>query len=571
MKLNFTTETYAVRSVTALGDGSARAVAAETMNPIRQADRYLTDIIETVVGLDTGQDRTEWDLACGEPKFTSLSCQGAGAEACFGSRLTDVDDFPEKAGPSTVFGAHTDFLVPSINSMDQFNYPSEMSCWGKITNNRWMKNFRYVFNSNIKTISRSLLIAIMGGWTVPGWALATEAQLNSVPPASGGLDLRSVIDRAVETHPSIAAAEANARAAGADVRAAKWQRFPSFSVEGLLLNQNSNSVQPQAVVDQPIWTGGRITSTIGRASARANAALAGYDEAALAIAVSTAQTFFDVHRLRERIAILALSLDQHSRMVVTMERRHAQEVSPLSDLELARSRALQIEQQLYQARAQEGAALNRLRQLVGDPIFVIGPLPVRPSIWLDFVDEPTVAKAFDFSPTLKRLRYEAESAAAEAKISRASIMPQLSGQYSYSETFGHRIGLVLRAQSDGGLSRFAAANAAAERVQASELQISAGQLQLRDQLFVLLRDYDAATSRLDGSLAASGSAKRVMESYMRQFTSGRRTWLDVMNAVRETNSAEIDAVEALISAQSAFTRILLLTGQWAPEASKVKQ
>ena len=116
-----------------------------------------------------------------------------------------------------------------------------------------------------------------------------------------------------------------------------------------------------------------------------------------------------------------------------------------------------------------------------------------------------------------------------------------------------------------------AANAAAERVQASELQISAGQLQLRDQLFALLREYDAATSRLDGSLAASGSAKRVMESYMRQFTSGRRTWLDVMNAVRETNSAEIDAVEARISAQSALTRLLLLTGQWAPEASERKQ
>ena len=571
MKLDFKTETYAVQSVTALGVGYARAVEAPAKNEICQADRYLTDIIETGTGLDVGDDWTERSLAGCETKSTSLSCRGVSVVAGFGSSDAVDDSFSGESDPSSVFSARTDFLVPSTNFLNQLNNPWEMSGRGLADNIGLITNPLCIINGKLNLVYRSLLIAMIGGWTLPGWALTAEAQLNSVSPANGGLDLRSAIDRAVETHPSIAAAEANARAAGADVQAAKWQRFPSFSVEGLLLNQNSNSVQAQAVVDQPLWTGGRITSTIGRAAARASAARSGYDEAALAIAVSTAQTFFDVHRLRERIAILVLSLDQHSRMVVTMERRYAQEVSPLSDLELARSRALQIEQQLYQARAQEGAALNRLRQLVGDPFFVIGPLPVRPSIWPGFVDEPTVAKAFDFSPTLKRLRSEAESSAAEAKISRASILPQLSGQYSYSDTFGHRVGLVLRAQSDGGLSRFSAANAAAERVQASELQISAGQLQLRDQLFALLREYDAATSRLDGSLAASESAKRVMESYMRQFTSGRRTWLDVMNAVRETNSAEIDAVEARISAQSALTRLLLLTGQWAPEASERKQ
>ncbi len=55
-----------------------------------------------------------------------------------------------------------------------------------------------------------------------------------------------------------------------------------------------------------------------------------------------------------------------------------------------------------------------------------------------------------------------------------------------------------------------------------------------------------------------------MESYMRQFTSGRRTWLDVMNAVREANTAEIDVIEARMSAQSSLSRIMLLSGQWAP-------
>lgn len=398
--------------------------------------------------------------------------------------------------------------------------------------------------------------------------LAEESETAEQAPEGEGAALSALIERAVETHPSIAAAASSARAAGADVRAARWQRFPSFSVEGLLLNQTGNSVQAQAVIDQPLWTGGRISGSINRANARESSALAAYDEAVLTIALSTAQAFFEVHRWRERGHVLSQSLEQHNRMVATMERRYSQEVSPLSDLELARSRALQIEQQLYQARAQEGSASSRLRELVGDPFLSIGTLPSTPQAWPSFADEDITAQVLAYSPALKRLRFDAQATDAEARIARASILPQLSGQYSYSDNFGHRVGLVLKAQSDGGFSRFAAAEAAGERVRASELQIAAGERQLRDQLIALLRDYESATARLAGSQAASGSAQRVMESYMRQFTSGRRTWLDVMNAVREATSAETDVIEARISAQSSLTRILLLSGQWAPLPSQ---
>lgn len=402
-----------------------------------------------------------------------------------------------------------------------------------------------------------------------GPATASQIPAPDLQAVSESASLRAAIDRAVETHPSIAAAKAQARAAGAEVRAAKWQKFPTFSVEGLLLDQRVGSAQAQAVVDQPLWTGGRISGAIGRARARQDAASAAFDEAVLTIALSTAQAFFEVHRWHERLAILSLSLEQHRRMVETMERRYAQEVSPLSDLELARSRALQIEQQIYQARSQEAAASSRLRELVGDPFYVAGALPSAPRDWPQFDDGAITAQALGYSPQLKRLRFEAEAAGAEARIARASVLPQLSGQYSYNDASGHRVGLVLKAQSDGGLSRFAAAEAARSREEASELQAVAAERQLRDQLFALLRDYESATSRLRGSAAASVSAQRVMGSYMRQFTSGRRTWLDVMNAVREATTAQIDELEAKISGQSSQVRVLLLSGQWGPAKEEV--
>jgi adhesin transport system outer membrane protein len=252
-------------------------------------------------------------------------------------------------------------------------------------------------------------------------------------------------------------------------------------------------------------------------------------------------------------------------MVATMERRVAQEVSPLSDLELARTRALQVEQQLFQGKAQERSALNVLRELVGDPLLdLIGSAP-DVQTWPSLDDAYVIDESLNFSPNLKRLKFEAQALGAEAQITRASILPQLSSQYSYSDTFGHRVGIVLKAQTDGGLSRFAAADAARQRVEAGELQIVAGERQLRDQLFALLREYESATSRLSGSVTASDAAQRITESYLRQFTSGRRTWLDVMNAVREETAAKTDAVEARIAGISSLARLLLLSGQWASD------
>ena len=379
-----------------------------------------------------------------------------------------------------------------------------------------------------------------------------------------GESVSSAIQLAVDTHPSIAAARASARAAGSELRAAKWQRLPSVSVEGLLLDQQARRAQAQIVVDQPLWTGGRLPGAISKVAAQEGAAQSAYDEAILNIAVSTVQAFYEVHRWRERGVILARSLVEHDRLVATMERRYAQEVSPLSDLELVRSRASQVNQQISQARAQEASSYSRLRELVGDPFWTIGALPQSLGSWPIFDDGALTTEAVTSSPLIKRLGFDVQAANAQARISRASIFPQLSGQYTYNEMSGHRVGLVLKAQTDGGLSRFAVADAARERAEASELQVATGQRQVRDQVFALLREYESANMRLDGSNAVAGANQRIMASYMRQFSSGRRTWLDVMNAVRETSAAEIEALEAVIASQSALARIMLLSGRWSP-------
>ena len=66
------------------------------------------------------------------------------------------------------------------------------------------------------------------------------------------------------------------------------------------------------------------------------------------------------------------------------------------------------------------------------------------------------------------------------------------------------------------------------------------------------------------SAEASASAS-VMESYLRQFAAGRRTWLDLMNAVRERNAARVNLIEVETSAMASSARLLLNSCAWRPE------
>ena len=60
------------------------------------------------------------------------------------------------------------------------------------------------------------------------------------------------------------------------------------------------------------------------------------------------------------------------------------------------------------------------------------------------------------------------------------------------------------------------------------------------------------------------TAQQVSESYVRQFISGHRTWLDVMNALREYLTAQLDQADAEVTAMDAADQLELLSGRWQP-------
>ncbi|HYI43031.1 MAG TPA: TolC family protein [Sphingomicrobium sp.] len=383
-----------------------------------------------------------------------------------------------------------------------------------------------------------------------------------IPPA-----LARAAEQAVRTYPAIAAAQSAIRASGSELSAARWGRFPSVEVEAATLDDRIGRIRPGISVNQPLWSGGRISGNIERAQASTRSAAAQLEETMQDVLLRLAQSYFEIARTIQVEVILKESLDNHQMLIESMERRVAQEVSPRSDLDLAISRAAQVRQELTTTSAQRYAALQRFYELVGDTNFELGPVPAYSETAHHPPAEGAVAEALSCNPSLRRRRAEAEVALAEAKIAKASIYPQLGVLGSYTDANGASVGLSVRAQTSGGLAPLASAEAARSRAQTANLQISVAERETREAVVLDVVENTSARGRIEASAAAAEAADEVTESFRRQFTLGRRTWLDVMNAVRESNSARIGLTEAKISAMSSAARLRLRTCRWAPQTN----
>jgi adhesin transport system outer membrane protein len=410
----------------------------------------------------------------------------------------------------------------------------------------------------------------------PGESPSPAQVVLEAPPGVPSALLKAA-ELATDSYPSILTAEAELRASRSDLRGARWLRYPSLSVEALAITRGSQTasqsgVAANATVEQPILTFGKIGGTIDRAEALWLVRRAAVDETAREVALRVIDAFYNVAAAARRQAVLEGGLAQHKTLLATISNRVQQEISPQSDLDLASSRTAQIEQDLAFARAQRTASYSQHVELVGTTSINLGNVPEYDPAISHPNEAGAIDRALSCDPKLQRLRAQVLAARAEAKVAKAGLFPQLLGQLSHNEITGTRAGVALRAQTGAGLSQFAAVGAARARVQGSEFNISTAERELREALRLDFVTNRSARERVSAGARASSSSELVTESYKRQFIAGRRTWLDVMNAVREATNSEISVADAEIGAMSSNARIWLRTCGWQPrpiDAEKV--
>lgn len=390
-----------------------------------------------------------------------------------------------------------------------------------------------------------------------------------IQPAALPQPLLDAVATSLSQNPQVLAGLAELAALNSDLSAAKWQRFPNLSAEILATTGGSNAADVDGLavnlaLEQPIWTAGRINNSIEAARTSRNIGRTALREVRFDILLAITNAYYEALLAFERVDALETGLEEMRLLAQSIERRVAQEVSPASDLRLARSRLTQLEVEITSARELGDNAMLRLEELVGGPV----PRPVFPNADLTPTlpaEEIGLQEAMSCSPRLERLRGEIDLADAQRRVTRSGLFPQLLVQLSQNELTGARAALALRWQTGNGLSQLAATESAKARVERAIALLGQADQEMRrlsSTEYVALR---SSQRREEAGLMALDAATELLASYRRQFVAGRRSWLDVMNAAREKTFAAVSHRDARVNVAGSATRILALSCYWRPQ------
>lgn len=394
--------------------------------------------------------------------------------------------------------------------------------------------------------------------------------------AANGITLAQVLDAAAASYPVLVAARTEVRAAAQDVQAAQRLRWPNFSATLESDSGNLRSYPTQALqAEITVWDAGRTSARINEAQVAADISLYKVYLQQQEVFLQIAAAWQSMVGARERLAVAEQTLLRLKNYQAQMRRRVQAEASPLIDLELVDSRLLQTEVERSTAQSSLQVALRRLEQLSGleglasqaDALRYSGE--IQDAIAFErFLLQADWEQLAGAHPQVAKARLEVTQAKHRLASKRAEAFPQvfarlykpLNALPTNSDTSPTAF-IGLRYTPGAGFANMVEAQAMGTRLLSAEQSVDA---LYRDTLQTLQNDREEfanARTRLVSLEQSVKGADKVLESYQRQFQAGRKSWLDLLNAVRELAQNQYASAEAKATLTAAMVRLQIRLGQ----------
>lgn len=378
------------------------------------------------------------------------------------------------------------------------------------------------------------------------------------------------LQSALVSHPAMLGKRSAQDAARAEREGAEWQRYPTFSAEASTQNRSANTGQLGSGsaglvrLEQPLWSGGRITASIDAAGSRFDAAGAALEEAKLDLSLKVITAYTEALRQKARQQHASAGAQEHEKLLAMIRRRVAQEVSSLTDQRLAESRLYQAANDLSLATQGLNNALAQLSALTGKPVAAVSGQGVTelgaPGVPVSL--DASLMQALAWSPALRRLAYEEDAANADIASKRSAYLPHvaLRLEKSVGQVNDSRLMIVLQAQPGAGLSAKSGVDAAIARREAARMAREGAERDVRERVTLDWNEWVAVRLRLENALQSRAMSTEVFESYTRQYVIGRKTWIDVLNAVREATQSQLALEDTHTQVLAVSLRLRAQTG-----------
>lgn len=356
-------------------------------------------------------------------------------------------------------------------------------------------------------------------------------------------DVNSLITQAVQTHPLVGSAMADEQATRESIAAAKLNLYPAPAISSGY-DQDKGLIS-RANVRQALWTGGKLTANVNQAIYDDKAATAFVYEQQNTIAKNTIDIWQSHIYATALQGLYVNNLKQLDEFEAMMKRRVDQGVSARIDLDLVTNRILQDQNAYQGALQQQRIAQARLAQMIGEPINEKGLRPAPLNDMAKYAKAQSKdLEALIFSqsainnPKVIKQQYQIEAAKQQVKAQQAARYPTIYAQYEqlyYHKTSKNdgQFSLGLNYEPGAGFSTMALSRASQARVKGLEQSQEAAKRSVLEEIQTQYQQFASAKDQETSLIAAVAGAQIVVDSYRRQFIAGRKTWLEVLNAVRE--------------------------------------
>ncbi len=377
------------------------------------------------------------------------------------------------------------------------------------------------------------------------------------------MQINDLIVKAIETHPLVGSAVSDRRATQEGIKAAKRNLLPTPSITtGYREDGDTTS---QVSVRQPLWTGGRLTANVNQAIFDDKAATEYIFEQQNKVAKNTIDAWQNYISAIGMQRVYEKNLKQLAQFEAMMERRVRQGVSAKIELDLMTNRILQQQNSYQAAKEQERIALARLEQMVGDKFssgsaFSVPPLRklVQDAKKQAANYEKMIFDEASFrNATVVKEFFQIESAKQSVKADKAANYPTVYAEYTYKLNHDTKedegfFSIGMNYEPGAGFSNIALAKASEARVESLVQSQEASRRTIMEEIQTKYQQFVSAKDKEVSLIATDAGNQIVVESYRRQFIAGRKSWLEVLNAVREQNDNQIDLVRARATMLGAF-------------------
>jgi outer membrane protein len=394
--------------------------------------------------------------------------------------------------------------------------------------------------------------------------------------------LEEAIAAALEHAPEIEAAEAESAAAEARIRQATGNALPSATLSGTIgigrldpqgyFGLPAADVTPRAaqlVIEQPLFTGGRIGAGIAQTRAGGEAARAGEAMTRSQIVLATVEAYGHILTAHQMVSLY----DQLARQTGEIERqarlRFEAGESPSTDVAQAAARQAEAIAALEAARAAVTSAEARFTNLTGLSPQDLQPLPPSPALPATLDEALDLARANN--PALAQAAAALRAAEAAARGARADRLPTV-GAFAEAATVRDQffpeysadaltVGLRGRWQFFSGGRVAAKVSETDSNVRAAEARLRAVKSAIDEQTISTFQNVTSARlveAAASQQALAAGAARDSVEHEVRV---GMKPQLDLLDAEREATAAAVNRARAQSDRILAAYRLLALVGQ----------